>query len=812
MDQSSQSPDMNAALSGIRVIDLSHYDAGMSCAESLAWLGADVVRVEAPGNANARYATTEKPGVDSYEFILLNANKRSVTCDLETEQGRNDLRKLIANADVLIEHLAPGAIERLGFGYDAVKKINPAVIFVQMKCFASDSPRASYLSSDTIAQALGGAIAGTGYAGGGTPLICGPTVGDTGAALNGVMGVLAALFQRRSTGRGQRVESMLQGAVVNLCRNQYHAQLLRGKPTDRMGNSSRSAAAPSNLFACKPGGLNDHVFIHISKSANRHWQRLLQVIGRAELVSDPRFIDNDARVKNLEEVEKLVSGWCREHTKVEAMEAVQGLGTPAGAVLDAQELSADANLRARGMMVTVDHPARGAVTMPGWPVKMSDSRVPVRAAPLLGAHTQEVLTEWLAPRSVSTAVSVGASKKQALAGIRVVDFTQLEAGTSCTEPLAWLGADVVKVEEPNRGEKGRSGNTEKPGVDAHYFIVLNANKRSIRCDVKSERGKEIVRELVKKADILVENMAPGAIERLGFGYDVVRQLNPRIIFAQVKGFPSEGPHAKYLCLDMIAQSAGGGLAATGLLSNQPLKPGPNMGDSGAGMHGTTGILAALFQREKTGRGQRVEISMQEAVINFNRNSFARTLATGKAPTRGEIPSTVKEVFACKGGGRDDYCCVEISRLNDDQWQALLRVVGGPGAGSDPRFASSEARSKNSSALESLMAAWCGTRDKIEAMDMMQHAGIPAGAVFSTRDLANDAEQLKTGQFASIQHPVRGTMSIPAWAVRMSDSPVQVRSAPLLGEHTEAVLSEWLGMDPQAIAEFSSTAGAVAKTA
>jgi formyl-CoA transferase len=435
---------------------------------------------------------------------------------------------------------------------------------------------------------------------------------------------------------------------------------------------------------------------------------------------------------------------------------------------------------------------------------MSESQVAVRAAPLLGAHTKEVLTEWLTPRDEKQPAGKSATQNagnKALAGIRVVDMTQLEAGTSCTEPLAWLGADVVKVEEPERGERGRSGNTEKPGLDAHYFIVLSANKRSMRCDIKSERGKEILKQLIMKADILVENMAPGAIERLGFGYEVARQWNPRLIFAQIKGFPSEGPHAKYLCLDMIAQSAGGGLATTGLPSDQPLKPGPNMGDSGAGMHGTTGILAALIQREKTGRGQRVEVSMQEAVINFNRNSFATYLATGVAPSRRANPGAFEEVFACKGGGRDDYCCVPASQLSDEQWQRLLRIVGGEAAIDDVRFATRQERVKNTAALGSLLSAWCAARQKVEAMDLLQGAGVPAGAVFSTKDLCADDDLLKSGMFANIEHATRGKLRIPGWAVRMSDSPVHVRPSPLLGEHTEAVLSEWLGLSKQEIEEF-----------
>ena len=395
MNESSRDPGMNTALSGLKVVDLTQYEAGTSCTETLAWLGADVVKIEPPSGESGRFASTEKRGLDSYYFIVLNANKRSVICDLKSERGREILRKLILKADIVIENMAPGAIERLGFGYDVVRKLNPKIIYAQIKGFAPDGPYANFLSFDMIAQSVGGAVATTGFKGG-PPLRPGPHVGDTGAGLHCVIGILAALQQRHLTGRGQRVEVSMQDAVINFNRIAFAGQLMQGEPIERTGNQSAiGTSAPSELYRCKPGGPNDYVFVYTSRGGNKHWQRLLKVIGREDLMNDPKFSSPQARIDHVEEVDALLSGWCGERTKIEAMETLQRAGVPAGAVLDTQELSEDPHLRKRGIFATIEHPVRGSVTMPAWPVKLSDSQVPVCSSPLLEQHTEEVLSEWL---------------------------------------------------------------------------------------------------------------------------------------------------------------------------------------------------------------------------------------------------------------------------------------------------------------------------------------------------------------------------------------------------------------------------------
>jgi formyl-CoA transferase len=385
----------------------------------------------------------------------------------------------------------------------------------------------------------------------------------------------------------------------------------------------------------------------------------------------------------------------------------------------------------------------------------------------------------------------------ALTGVTVIDLTQFEAGTSCTETLAWLGAEVIKVEEPTRGDQGRHASTERPGVDSYYFMLLNANKLSVTCNLKSEKGRELLRRMIERGDVFVENFGPGVIERLGFGYEAVREINPRIIYAQIKGFAPDSPYGKFPSFDMIGQSVGGALATTGEKGGRPIKPGPTIADTGTGLHTAIGILAALYQRQFTGRGQRVEVAMQETVINFGRIAYGAHALWGRVPPRNGNQSVLgtsapSEVYPCKGDGPNDYCYIYTTRAGNHQWERLCRVIGHEALIDDPRFKQPQDRFKHREELDAIIAAWTSTRDKRDVMERLGSAGVPAGAVFDTDELLNDPFLRKRGMFVTIDHPVRGEFTMPGWPVKMSDSDVPVTAAPLLGQHNEQVYGGWFG--------------------
>lgn len=399
-----------------------------------------------------------------------------------------------------------------------------------------------------------------------------------------------------------------------------------------------------------------------------------------------------------------------------------------------------------------------------------------------------------------------AADSPALAGVRVIDLTQFEAGTSCTETLAWLGADVIKVEVPGRGEQGRYATTDKEGVDSFYFMLLNANKRSVTLDLKHPSGQRIFERLLTDADVFIENFGPGVIERLGFDYDRVREINPRIIYAQIKGFAPDGPYADYLAFDMIAQAAGGAMSLTGEAGAPPLKPGPTIGDTGTGLHMAIGILAALYQRQSTGVGQRLEVAMQEAVINYCRISFALSLLTGRpaerAGNRSQLGATAPSgVYPCRPGGANDYVFVYTSRANDRQWERLLDVIGQAELKGDPRFADPRNRAAHAEVIDPLIADWTSRRTKKEAMEQLGRAGVPAGAVLDTVELTEDEHLNRRKTIATIDHPVRGRLRIPGWPLKMERSEVEVVASPLLGQHNQDVYGGLLGMQVEEIEQL-----------
>src|SRR5436853_3313148 len=391
---------------------------------------------------------------------------------------------------------------------------------------------------------------------------------------------------------------------------------------------------------------------------------------------------------------------------------------------------------------------------------------------------------------------------QALEGIRVIDFTHDQAGPSCTQMLAWLGADVIKIEPRPKGDRARKRwNSDNPEVDSFFFLLLNSNKRSTVIDLKTDEGKEIARRLIKECDVVAENLGPGVMNRLGLGYEAVKELNPRAVFASVKGFGSYGPYSAYKCFEPVAQATSGAMSVTGEAGGTPLVNGANIGDSGTGMHLAMAILAALVQRGRTGQGQLVEVAMQEAVLNLTRVKFTPTLATGQPLGRTgnrSVTGSYADLVRCKGDGVNEYVYMILPPDNPQTFEAMVEVIGRPDLRDDDRFNSPPARARNAAALTEIIEGWSRQHDKRDVMKAFAGRGIPCGAVPDTAAVLKDAHLRERGTIVDLDHPTRGRFPTIISPLRLSDSPVEPRRAPLYGEHNEEVLRDLAGYTPEEI--------------
>jgi formyl-CoA transferase len=405
-------------------------------------------------------------------------------------------------------------------------------------------------------------------------------------------------------------------------------------------------------------------------------------------------------------------------------------------------------------------------------------------------------------------MAVNAQSLNCLNGLRVLDLSQFEAGPSCTEALAWLGAEVVKVENPKLGDPGRASVFGSPDKDSHYFLVFNANKKSVAIDLKSAEGKKLLLDLAAKADVMIENFAPGAIERLGFGYDVVSKVNPGIIYAQVKGFGEGSPFENNLAFDMIAQACGGIMSISGERGGRPVKPGPSFGDTGTGMLLAVSILAAYIEKQKTGKGQRLQVAMQDAMLHYLRVAFATQARIG-GPIQRAGAQTISGanppcgIYPCKGGGPNDYVYVFTSRSNPEHWKRLLQLIGRSDLIGDPRYDTPAARTEREAEVDALVSAWTEKHTKHEAMALIGGAGIPSGAVLDTKELIEDPTFDRRGIMQTIEHPKTGTFKMPAWPVRHNGKPPEIKPSPLLGANGPEILRSWLGMSEKDVSALKA---------
>ena len=387
-----------------------------------------------------------------------------------------------------------------------------------------------------------------------------------------------------------------------------------------------------------------------------------------------------------------------------------------------------------------------------------------------------------------------------LEGIRIVDLTQVQAGPSCTQLFAFLGADVIKIEEPGVGDRTRREMSIRDDVDSFYFIVFNANKRGITLNLKTDAGRDILLKLVEKADIVVENYGPGQMERFDLGYDVLKSANPRIVYCTIKGFGSYGPNAHVKSFEHIAQAMGGAISAQGEPGRQPTFVAPGVGDSGTGLHAGIGMLAALRARDATGQPQRVEVSMQDGVVNLMRARMIDTFNSGlPAERKGNAPwGGPPLIYPCKPGGADDYIAIVLA---GDSWDTILALADRADLIGDQRYATPEARAERPGEVEEIVSAWTRTITKQEAMQTMTELGIAAGSVQDTYEVLQDPHLKAREMVIDMRDPARGDYQIIGCPIKVDGNDTQATPPPLLGEHTEEALTSLLGMTPEEVSDL-----------
>jgi formyl-CoA transferase len=411
---------------------------------------------------------------------------------------------------------------------------------------------------------------------------------------------------------------------------------------------------------------------------------------------------------------------------------------------------------------------------------------------------------------------------KALDGVRILDFTHVQSGPTCTQLLAWMGADVIKVERPGVGDITRGQLQDIPGVDSLYFTMLNHNKRSITLDTKNKTGFAVLEELVRKCDVLVENFAPGVLDRMGLTWERIQELNPRMIVASVKGF-GPGPYEDCKVYENVAQCAGGSASTTGFRDGLPLVTGSQIGDSGTGLHLALGIVAALFQRTTTGRGQKVLTAMQDGVLNLCRvklrdqqrlahgplreySQFGEGIPFGDAVPRAGNDSGGGQpgrILKCKGWETDPNAYIYFI-TQAPVWEVICDVIGEPDWKIHPDYAKPGARLPRLNEIFGRIEQWTMTKNKFEAMEILNKYDIPCGPILSMKEIAEEPSLRKTGTVVEVDHPTRGKYLSVGNPIKMSDSPTEVLRSPLLGEHTDEILIDVLGFDAARVEEIKAS--------
>lgn len=719
-------------LDGFVVIDFTTKEAGPICSEYLGLIGMNVIRVDHPSIKNMSKN-------DEYYFVADNLNKKCVTIDYDTKEGKEQLFNLIASADVLIENRPFGFMESLGCGYDEIKKVNNKIVYCAIKPYTKGSPWANAAWNPTTVDAMGGSTYLTGYVGG-IPVEPGPQLSDLSTCGYAATGILAALYQREETGCGQYIEASMQDAIVAHARSAYEKFSLNGIVT-RVGNNFPTLPdmVPMSLFHTKGEGPEDWAMIGCM--GDKMVETLCETMGMPELYTDPRFDTFEHRLDNKDEMLKIIQDYALKFEKNDLMENLLGnKRLVCAAVCTTKDVVESDDLKKIGFVHTIKDEKLGEMNLPGCAGVFHGVDQPAVFGPgRPGDANDEVLSKLEKKTEKAEVKSVAPTDLVELyKGLTIVEATLAESGPVCGQTFAMLGADVIHIERP----------ADEPDKRYVGHIVRQNNKKSVTLDTKTEEGKEIMWKMLEKADVFLENFAPGAWDRMGFSYEEVKKRNPNIIYLSIKGFAKNTRFEKCITYDPVACCSGGGTFLSGLEDGDPMLCGINVGDSGSAIIASYLLSAAILRKKVTGEGCFLEAPMQNAVVSQSRQSFAEYYANGGVVRRagnsyrGLEPTAPWNIYPCQGndvtGNYVVICCSADPARKD--FENLCHAMNRDDLLSNPNYATPQLRYENRHALDFEISKWTVTLPKRALIQKLAvELQIPAGAVLGPADIVRSAK-------------------------------------------------------------------------
>jgi crotonobetainyl-CoA:carnitine CoA-transferase CaiB-like acyl-CoA transferase len=794
-------------LEGVKVLELGHMVSAAYATKLMADLGADVIKVEDPGGDHARQRGPFPGGLPDREksglFLYLNTNKRGVTLDLRGE--REALSCLVAWADLLVHNYPPARMAELGIDYQTFCEINPRLVMCSITPFGLTGPHKEYNAYE-LTVAHGGGWAWLSPGGSDHPEL--PPLKAAGhqaefqGGLAAATAALAAYDRALQTGTGEHIDLSVQAYIASFLELNVIYYTYLGQVASRLG---KRLLYPWGVFACQDG------LIFLVVAEEDQWQRLLALMGSPEWGAWEIFQDISSRTKNQDVLKMYLEEWIKGWRVADLFRAGQEQRVCFAPVFTMAQMAEQEQLRTRNFFPTVTHPRAGTLTHLGAPYQLREPWWQIRRpAPLLGEHNSEVSSAQFQVSSAQLPTPNPQlpipNSQLPLDGVRVADFSWVWAGPFCTMHLAHLGAEVIKIESNARLDLTRRlpiyAAGVEPGVNrCALFNQWGQGKKSLLLNFTTPEGVAVAKELIKKSDVVVENFATGVMDHLGLGYEELRKVKPDIIMASISGYGHTGPQRHYMAYGPAIAPLSGLSSLSGYEGGSPQEVGLSYGDPNSGIHAAVAICAALAARRRTGRGQHIEVSLWESVAALLPEGWMDYAMNGTQPPRRgnrDLWMAPHNCFPCVG--EDEW--VSLACGTDAEWQALCQAIGQPQLGADPRFRTARERKANEDALEHLLTAWTGRRDKWEVTRTLQAVGVAAFPTMTSKDLVEDSHLNERGFFARLPHPEVGVRTHTGIPWLLTQSPNGVRApAPLLGQDTDQVMRDVLGYADHEIARL-----------